>query len=174
MATIRGIELASDIYDLQDTQGRSATQTAQNTATQAQELAEDNESSIGTLANLNTTAKNNLVSAINEVNGKADGTTKTINTLPSGYTGSFDALFMVVHRNGNSVTVTGYAHATTQSVLRCSLDIPRVVSNIIAPLASVNTSAGGLLDCELEGKELILAANAAGNCRFSGSYVTDE
>lgn len=46
MATIKGIELASDIYDLEDTQGRTATQTAQNTATAASNKADSNEIAI--------------------------------------------------------------------------------------------------------------------------------
>lgn len=46
MATIRGIELASDIYDLEDTQGRTATQTAQGTATNALDKADSNETAI--------------------------------------------------------------------------------------------------------------------------------
>lgn len=67
MADIRGIELASDIYGLQDTSARTDT--------------EKNTSAIGTLANLNTTAKTNLVSAINEVNGKAENNEESIETL---------------------------------------------------------------------------------------------
>ena len=84
MADIRGIELASEIYGLEDTSarntataasqtatqaGQTATQASQ-TATQASQTATQADSKIGTLANLNTTAKTNLVAAINEVNGK--------------------------------------------------------------------------------------------------------
>lgn len=46
MTTIKGIELASDIYDLEDTQGRTATQTAQNTASNALNKAGSNETAI--------------------------------------------------------------------------------------------------------------------------------
>lgn len=52
MATIRGIELASDIYDLEDTQGRTATQTAQDTATAASNKADSNETAIEAIQNL--------------------------------------------------------------------------------------------------------------------------
>lgn len=67
MADIKGIELASDIYGLEDETARDNTET--------------NTSAIGTLANLETTAKTNLVAAINEV--KADTTPDTLvdNTL---------------------------------------------------------------------------------------------
>ena len=58
MADINGIELASDIYGLEDETARDNT--------------EANTSAIGTLANLNTTAKNNIVAAINEVDEKID------------------------------------------------------------------------------------------------------
>ena len=63
MADIKGIELASDIYGLKDEKARDDTET--------------NASAIGTLANLNTTAKNNLVAAINEVNGTVEEMTFT-------------------------------------------------------------------------------------------------
>ena len=46
--------------------------TAQSTATGADGKADANATSIGTLANLTTTAKTNLVSAINEVDANAD------------------------------------------------------------------------------------------------------
>ena len=81
MADIRGIELASDIYGLEDTSarntataasqtatqaGQTATQASQ-TATQASQTATQADEKIGNLADLETTAKTDLVSAINEV-----------------------------------------------------------------------------------------------------------
>ena len=95
MADIRGIELASEIYGLEDTSarntataasqtatqaGQTATQASQTatqasqTATQASQTATQADSKIGTLANLQTTVKTDLVSAINE--------TLTSKTLP--------------------------------------------------------------------------------------------
>lgn len=88
MANIRGIELASEIYDLEDTSarntataasqtatqaGQTATQASQTatqagqTATQANQTATQADEKIGTLANLITTVKTNLVAAINEL-----------------------------------------------------------------------------------------------------------
>lgn len=58
MADIKGIELASDIYGLEDEKARDDVET--------------NTSAIGNLANLSTTAKNNLVAAINEIDEKID------------------------------------------------------------------------------------------------------
>ena len=52
MATIKGIKLASDIYDLEDTQGRTATQTAQNTADNASSKADSNETAIKAIQNI--------------------------------------------------------------------------------------------------------------------------
>lgn len=91
MADIKGIELASEIYGLEDetarntataasqtattasqtatTASQTATQASQ-TATQASQTAEEADEKIGTLANLLTTAKNNLVAAINELFNK--------------------------------------------------------------------------------------------------------
>lgn len=67
MADIKGIELASDIYGLEDETARTDT--------------EANTSAIGNLANLETTAKANLVAAINEVNEKSDDNASSIETL---------------------------------------------------------------------------------------------
>lgn len=57
MADIKGIELASDIYGLED-------ETARNEAS-------ENTTSIGDLSELETTEKTDLVSALNEVANKA-------------------------------------------------------------------------------------------------------
>ena len=64
MADIKGIELASDIYGLEDEKARDDVET--------------NASAIGNLANLNTTAKTSLVAAINEINGTLEETTLTV------------------------------------------------------------------------------------------------
>ena len=56
MANIKGIELASDVYGLEDEEVRDDVET--------------NTSAIGNLADLETTAKTDLVSAINEVAAK--------------------------------------------------------------------------------------------------------
>lgn len=64
MADIKGIELASDIYGLEDTQGRTATQTAQGTANNALNKADSNETAIGNIQNLipaNASSSNKLV-----------------------------------------------------------------------------------------------------------------
>lgn len=64
MADIKGIELASDIYGLEDTQGRTATQTAQGTAENALSKADSNETAIEAIQNLipsNASSSNNLV-----------------------------------------------------------------------------------------------------------------
>ena len=80
MANIRGIELASEIYDLEDTSarntattasqtatqaGQTATQASQ-TATQASQTATEADSKIGNLTDLKTTDKTSIVGAINE------------------------------------------------------------------------------------------------------------
>lgn len=91
MANIRGIELASEIYDLEDTSarntataasqtatqaGQTATQASQTatqasqTATTASQTATQADSKIGNLADLLTTIKTNIVAAINELFSK--------------------------------------------------------------------------------------------------------
>ena len=74
MANIKGIELASEIYDLEDetarntsTQASQTATTASETATQASQTATQADSKIGNLANLITSVKTDLVSAINEI-----------------------------------------------------------------------------------------------------------
>ncbi len=74
MANIKGIELASEIYDLEDETARStataASQTAttaSQTATAASQTATQADSKIGNLTDLLTTTKTNLVAAINEL-----------------------------------------------------------------------------------------------------------
>lgn len=93
MANIKGIELASEIYDLEDTSARNsataasqtATQAGQTatqaseTATQAKQTAEDAKvqadvarDEIGDISSLETSDTSDLVSAINEVNGNVE------------------------------------------------------------------------------------------------------
>lgn len=58
MATVKGIEVSGTTYDIEDETSRSGVET--------------NESAIGTLSELETTTKTNLVSAVNEVNEKVE------------------------------------------------------------------------------------------------------
>lgn len=67
MANIKGIELASNIYDLEDETARGDIET--------------NTSKIGNLVNLETTVKTNLVAAINEVNGNVTDINKQIKNI---------------------------------------------------------------------------------------------
>ena len=88
MANIKGIELASEIYDLEDTSARNTATAASQTATQAgqtatqasqtattaNQTAEDAmaearvaRNEIGDISSLETTEKTDLVSAINEL-----------------------------------------------------------------------------------------------------------
>ena len=71
MATIKGIELASDIYDLEDTQGRTATQTAQGTASNALNKADSNETAIEAIQNIipSTATGSNKLVAEDELSG---------------------------------------------------------------------------------------------------------
>lgn len=98
MANIKGIELASEIYDLEDTSARNTATSANQTATQASQTVTqvqttlgavsektdlayaetmDNKRNIGDLAWLETETQDDLVSAINEVNGTLETETLT-------------------------------------------------------------------------------------------------
>lgn len=75
---ITGIEVSGEVYELNDetarTNAQTATQTAESaneTATSADATATANATAIGTLTDLETTEKTNLVGAINEVDAKS-------------------------------------------------------------------------------------------------------
>lgn len=84
MADIKGIELASDIYGLEDEKARDDVET--------------NTSAIGTLADLETTAKTNLVEAINEVKNEIPTTSTPITVTVNG-------ISLWAKKSGNVVTV---------------------------------------------------------------------
>ncbi len=85
MADIRGIELASDIYGLEDTQGRTATQTAQNTATAASNKADSNETAIEAIQNLipSTASSSNQLATKADVSAVTSVTSGDITFSPS-------------------------------------------------------------------------------------------
>lgn len=86
MATIRGIELASEIYDLEDTQGRTATQNAQNTANNASDKADSNETAIEAIEAVipSTAASDNKLTTEQDLLGLC-GIVITNHTIPSGF-----------------------------------------------------------------------------------------
>jgi len=157
MANIRGIELASEIYDLEDTSARNTATTAGQTATEANEKAttasetateanqkattagqsatEANEK-IGTLADLLTTVKTNLVAAINEIYTKL---TNLINgedlvTVAPGF---------ILRKYGNIV----FAHINSKDIYFPAQGEPMcdfngneiVIPPALRPQSSVNT-----------------------------------
>lgn len=110
MADIKGIELASDIYGLEDETAR--------------DNAETNTSAIGTLANLNTMAKNNIVAAINEVVANKSKisfqTGQVQKTLPVNNWDAFNVVFPQEFPNDNVLVViegsaTNYVFVATPS-----------------------------------------------------------
>lgn len=75
---ITGIEVSGEVYELNDETARTNAQTATQTAESANEIATSadatataNATAIGTLTDLETTEKTNLVGAINEVDAKS-------------------------------------------------------------------------------------------------------
>lgn len=113
---ITGIEVSGEVYELNDETARTNAQTATQTAEDASETAESadatataNATAIGTLANLETTEKANLVGAINEVNAKGSGVkmldiTSFFDTPTSSY-GTF-ANFKVTVNNLKQVAIS--------------------------------------------------------------------
>lgn len=85
MADIKGIELASNIYGLEDTQGRTATQAAQNTANNASDKADSNETAIEAIQAVipSTATSNNKLVTKNELSGLCR-IVSTTHTVPAG------------------------------------------------------------------------------------------
>lgn len=102
--TVKGIEVSGTVYDNEDETARNTASTASSVATQASEdvstlqttvnnisdsvdtISDDLqtvEDNIGDLADLETTAKTNLVSAVNEINANALGATSKSLTISS-------------------------------------------------------------------------------------------
>lgn len=135
MADIRGIELASEIYSLEDTSARNTATAASQTATQAgqtatqasqtatqasqtasaaSQTAEEADEKIGNLANLETTAKTNLVAAINEVHEGVSEINKQIKNVSvtsqaiskKSETGGLTKLASVTVPKNSVVTIT--------------------------------------------------------------------
>lgn len=115
MADIKRIELASDIYGLEDETARDSTET--------------NASAIGTLASLATTVKTNLVAAINEVvDEKADEsefTTTKITVTPQITKGHINVL-----RSGKivSVAITDVKFSNLEGYTSIATGLPPISS----------------------------------------------
>lgn len=82
MANIKGIELARDIYDLEDTQGRTATQAAQNTANNASDKADSNETAIKAIEAVipSTASSSNKLATKNDIPDISPGDVVTISS----------------------------------------------------------------------------------------------
>lgn len=89
---------------------------AQTTATGADGKADTNATNIGTLSNLSTTAKTNLVAAINEVDTNADAAQQsadTANTTASGAATAVENLAKYLDlKNFNTLTISVSGGAT--------------------------------------------------------------
>lgn len=128
------------------------------------------------LANIGTSAN----ATQHEVNVAIDSAIESLETivhisqLPSGSPSNFDSCNFTYIKRGSIVTIMGYIHATGAESGRIYFNLPTIKSNNIAPLASVNTTTGALLDCEVENNYMYLQTPSAGNCRFSGTYITES
>ena len=146
MANIKGIELASEVYDLEDTSARDTATTASQTATTASETAteanqkattagqtatEANEK-IGSLSDLLTTVKTNIVAAINELFNKINnirfhslstvdlGADITLTSAGLSYTMSNDGIIKVnASKEGAGNTLILAVNGTYVDTYRC-------------------------------------------------------
>lgn len=130
---------------------------------------------LSALANIGTSAN----ATQHDVNVAIDSKIEDIKTvhisqLPSGSPSNFDKCDFTYIKRGRIVTILGYIHATDAESGRIYFNLPAIKSNNIAPLASVNTTNGDILDCEIEQNYMYLRTLSAGNCRFSGTYITES
>ena len=106
----------------------------------AKSLADINNTAIGNLTNLTTSVKTDLVSAVNEVNGKADG----IGTLSSLTTTDKTSLVGAVNEvNGKADNIGTLANLTTTDKASVVVAINEVNSNVgtLANLTTTNKSS---------------------------------
>lgn len=98
--------------------------TAQTTATGADGKADSNTTAIGTLASLSTTAKTDLVSAINEVDTNADTAQNTANTASTNANTALTEIgkFNLANRSNLSPTANRGTLNTEQSYMRFASD----------------------------------------------------
>ena len=147
MATIRGIELASDIYDLEDTQGRTATQTAQNMANNASDKADSNETAIEAIQNLipSTASSSNTLATkadiANTMNNVVDISSDI--SIQSGVTLSPECKFFRIGRLivVNAVIIKQSGFVSYEKLLS-GLPIPSGVNRTVN-FNTTTTDAGG-------------------------------
>lgn len=98
--------------------------TAQSTATGADGKADANTASIGELTYLSTTAKNNLVAAINEVDSNADTAQNTANSASTNANSALTqiAKFNLSNRSNLTPTASRGTIASDQSYMRFASD----------------------------------------------------
>lgn len=161
MADIKGIELASDIYGLEDETARDSTET--------------NTSAIGTLANLETTAKNNLVAAINEVNGKIPIPTFLTNPTmgPAFSAGNFNVV-----KYGNLVQVNIHSASLVQQSIDDVIaltGLPKPKYSVLVPLYIYNSQDSQLAYVTSDGELRTSGGSVKSGVVFdSFSYISME
>lgn len=107
----------------------------------AQSKANTNESSIGTLSNLETTAKTNLVSAINELKGKTDGIGNLSNLTTESQSNLVGAINEVdAHADANNQNIGTMTNLETTVKTSLVGAINEVNSNVGNP-SNLNTTA---------------------------------
>ena len=126
--------------------------TAQTTATGADGKADSNATKIGTLANLTTTAKTDLVSAVNEVDtaletvsGVASGASTTATSALTKATALETALNFTTFKTyqNNEITITGGSFTSMDS-LQCATNSDGSVGKVYGSVKAKCTSASGM------------------------------
>ena len=108
----------------------------------------ENESAIGTLSNLNTTAKSNLVSAINEVNTKTDGIGNLSNLTTTANNNLVSAINEVdSEADTNTASIGTLANLETTNK-----------SNLVGAINEVNSNVGNLSNLNTTNKNNLVSA----------------
>lgn len=139
-----------------------------DTATGADGKADANTTAIGTLANLNTTAKNNLVAAVNEVNTTATTAQSTANTANTTANGCRTDLNKFNLTNTSTLTTTvNLGTLDPLTSVRFAVDTTNSIYKLYGRvrIISLNGATGNLLvklgDTSLRPSSAYMINNAA-------------
>ena len=134
----------------------------------AQGKADTNESAIGTLSNLTTTVKTDLVSAINEVDSNADTNTSNIGNLSNLTTTANSNLVVAINE------VDAEADANTSAIGTLANLETTNKSNLVGAINEVNTNVGNLSNLTTTVKtDLVSAINNVvdSGSNANGNYI---
>ena len=161
MADIKGIEVSAETYGLEDETSRSG--------------VSSNATSIGTLADLTTTEKTNLVGAINEVKSSADTNKTSIGTLADLTTTEKTNLVGAINEVKSLIQPSGSVGLSLANILNQTIYsgdyFSLSVSQIRTALGKSSTSTYPIVDFTITVISSVGSSGISAMGRISGSYL---